>query len=169
MRAKKNDVVGWLDNMYQNEREKIVNWSIRRARNKRTTHRKREGEIAVEISRRAANKRQKKSEKCRKEVEKKVKAMDPSNIKKFFPDLSDDIYSGLTAILTGKVVGRTISHTWFDADSGCQSVWSGKVEKMKKSKGQVIYRIAYWDDKEESYEDSTDFDISHSHLLLIYF
>ncbi len=71
-------------------------------------------EVRKEMSVRAANKRQKKSEKERKALERKLKDIDSNNIPKVFPDITRDVCSGLTDILNGTLVGRTICHTWYD-------------------------------------------------------
>lgn len=134
MRARKNKVVPWLDGMFDDKREEIVTWAIGRARRKRRENRKKVDDMKKEMSVRAANKKQKKSEKERKAVEKKLKDVDINNIPKVFPDLGEDICSKLTDILTGKVVGRTICHTWYDETTGDKTVWSGKIEKQKTEK-----------------------------------
>jgi hypothetical protein len=58
-------------------------------------------EIKKELSRRAANKRQKKNEKERKEIEKKLKDLDISGLKTAFPEVSDEIHSDLLCIFQG--------------------------------------------------------------------
>ena len=62
-------------------------------------------------------------------------------------------------ILDGTVVGRTICHTWYDENTREQSVWLGQVEKERRSGTIDSYNIAYWAEH-ETYEDSTDCDIS---------
>ena len=42
MKAKKNDVVPWLDGMFKTKREKVVAWSIGRARRKRVAYKKKQ-------------------------------------------------------------------------------------------------------------------------------
>ena len=90
--------------------------------------------------------------------------IDINEIKTVFPDIPDDISSGIADILTGKVVGRTICHTWHDNDTRDQSVWSGKIEKLKRRKGDIYcYTVAYWAE-DECYENSTDYDIPKHEL-----
>ena len=76
-----------------------------------------------------------------------------------FPDLADDTRELLIQILTGTItVGRCICHTWYDKDTGTKTIYSGKVEKMKKRNRNKWYKIAYWL-AEETYADATDYDI----------
>ena len=158
MRARKNQVVPWLDEMFDEKRKHIVMWSIGRARRKRRANRNKVDAVRKEMSVRAANKRQKKSEKERKAVEKKLKEMDINDINQVFPELEQNVCSMLSDILTGRVVGRTICHTWYDESTGEKTVWSGKVEKQRRRSGTNFYSIAYWSE-DETYKDSTDYDI----------
>ena len=161
MKAKKNDVVPWLDGMFKTKREKVVAWSIGRARRKRVAYKKKQEGLKNEMSIRLANKRQQKSEKQRKDIEKKVKTTDIADIKDAFPDLDGEMLSGLVNIMNGRIVGCKIWHTWYDKDSGAVSLWAGKIEKLKRK----LYKIAYWDDNSETYEDdSTDYDIPQHSL-----
>jgi hypothetical protein len=163
MKAKKNRVMSYLDDMFQDRRERVVNWAIGRAREKRKVTRQKQNEVKKELSRRGALKKQKKDERERKEIEKKVKTVDVNHIKTVFPDISADIHSSLKEILTGTLVGRNICHTWYDEDTNEQTVYSGRIEKLKKKKGEKCYNIAYWSE-EETYEEATDYQISQSAL-----
>ena len=156
MRAKKNRVLPWLDDMFQEKRERVVLWSMGTSRRKRKVNQKKDDEMRKEMSKRMANKRQKRSEKERKEVERKLKDVDINNIKTVFPDLSVEVQSGLVAILNETAVGQNICHTWYDKDTSDKTVWSGKIEKVNKRKQ---YRIAYWLEDETYDDDSEDYDI----------
>ncbi|KAK6174994.1 hypothetical protein SNE40_013537 [Patella caerulea] len=160
MRGKKNKVVHWLDGMYPENKEKAVTWAIGHARNKRKLARKKISDVRQEMSKRAANKRQKKNEKQRKAIEKKLKNTDIRELKSVFPDISEDIHLALIDVLRGTVVGRSICHTWYDETTCDQTLYSGKIEKLKKRKGDVYcYTIAYWCGEEETYGDATDYDV----------
>jgi len=54
-----------------------------------------------------------------------------------FPDIADDTHSGLVDILGSTVIGRTICHTWYDEGTSAKTVYSGKIEELKKMKGNV--------------------------------
>ncbi|XP_014674001.1 PREDICTED: uncharacterized protein LOC106814216 [Priapulus caudatus] len=159
MRGRKNKVVEWLDDMGIEKREKIVTWAIGRGRKKRAVNRKKDSEVRQELSRRAANKRQKITEKERKNIEKKLNCVEAGNLKTVFPEIAEDIHSDLVGILQGTVVGRNICHTWYDEETNEKTIWSGRIEKLKKRKGNIYcYKIAYWAD-DGSYEDAEDFEI----------
>lgn len=74
-------------------------------------------------------------------MEKKLKDIDINDIPKMLADLEQNVCSMLTDILTGRVVGRTICHTWYDESTGGKTVWSGKVEKQKRRSGNNYYLI----------------------------
>ncbi|KAK6183204.1 hypothetical protein SNE40_010731 [Patella caerulea] len=160
LRAKKNRVVPYLDGIYKSKQECIVKWAIGMARKKRNRDRKKQVDISKELSRRAAAKVQKKQERNKKDLEKKLMATDITDINTEFPDLEETCVVNLTDILSGKVVGRDICHMWYDNDTQEKTVYSGRIEKLKKKQGQIYYyRIGYWE-KEESYEDAVDYDIT---------
>ena len=109
-------------------------------------------------------KTQKKVERERKDVEVKVKSVDVRDIPATFPDLSDTMESDLAGILTGAVVGRNISHTWYDAETMSKTRYSGRIEKLKKRKGDVhSYTVGYWN-SEESYDSAVDYTVSKYEL-----
>lgn len=87
MRSRKNNVVPWLDDMFASKRNSTVTWAVRRGRKRRKENRMKDTELRREMSRRAANKRQKKSQKDRKDIEKRMKDIDDvSDLKTVFPD-----------------------------------------------------------------------------------
>ena len=159
MRAKKNAVVPYLDEMYEDERERAVSWAIGWGRKKRRVARQKQSEVRVELSRRAALKQQKKNEKERKETEKKLHSVDIGKLRTEFPNISDETHQSLLQILNGTIVELDICHTWYDGDTNEQVVYSGRVEKLKKTKLKKCYVIAYWLDN-ESYEDATDYEMT---------
>ena len=164
MRAKKNGIIAYVDGMFKDERERIVNWAIHRARKNRKESQSKQVDIRKELSRRAALKTQKKVERDRKDVEVKVKSIDVQDIAARFPDLSDTMQSDLAGILTGAVVGRNISHTWYDAETKTKTRYLGRIEKMKKRKGDVhSYTVGYWN-SEESYDSPVDYTVSKYEL-----
>jgi len=166
MRARKNGVVPYMDSLFKDERERIVNWAIHVARKNRKASRKQHVEIVKELSSRAAIKTQKKVERERKDVEEKVKRVDVHDINATFANLDDSTRDDLADILTGAAVGRNICHTWYDADSKEKIVYSGRVEKAKKRKGHVTsYIVGYWNSHSgESYDDAVDYTTSKYEL-----
>ena len=160
IRSKKNGVLPFLDSLSKDERERVINWAVRKARKNRKTTKKKVAEVKQELSRRALLKIQKKEEKNRKELELKIKNTDVKDLKSSFPDLDEDMLSHLCDILTGRAVGRSINHTWYNADTGEKVVYLGKIEKRKKKKREVhSYTVAYWKDIER-YEDAVDYIMS---------
>jgi len=87
------------------------------------------------MSQRAALKCQKKDQKERKAVENKLKV---SLIESEFPELEENSISAVTEILSGALVHRNICLVWFDSDSGEKTVYSGRVEKLKKKKKKEL-------------------------------
>ena len=116
--------------------------------------------IRKELSNRAARKIYQKQERHRKDLEKKLKSVDLADIASAFPDLEDSCVRDLGDILGGKVVGHNICHVWYEEETREKTVYSGKIEKLKKRQGQAhLYRIGYWG-KEETYNDAVDYDMS---------
>ena len=76
--------------------------------------------------------------------------MDPSTI--------DDLYD----VLTGKSIGRSICHVWYDAATQQKQVYLGLMQKVKRKKSEK-YVVAYWAE-DESYETSVDYDMSKFEL-----
>ena len=138
------------------------NWAIHRARKNRTESKSKQVDIRKELCRQAALKTQKKVERERKHVEVKVKNIDVRDIAASFRDLSATMQSDLAGILTGAVVGRNISHTWYEAET--KTRYSGRIEKLKKRKGDLhLYTVGYWN-SEESYDSAVDYTVSKYEL-----
>lgn len=156
MRAKKNRVVPYLDSLSKPTRERIVNWAVRRARVKRKDSRRKQVEIRMELMKRATSKNQKKAEKERKELEKKLRSVDVSQIGTTFPHLNEVTKADLEELLSGAIVGKKILHTWYDDNNGSKTVFCGKVEKQKKRKGVEYFTIAYWKENGSYDEDAED-------------
>ena len=100
MPARKNSVLPWLVQMYKEQPERIVKWSVGRSRRKNKHSERRNNEMRKEMSVRAANKWQKRSVPERKDVEKQMKDTDINEIKTVFPDIPDNISAGIAGILT---------------------------------------------------------------------
>lgn len=160
MRARKNNVVTWLNNLYTEERENIMKWAVGRGRKRRKESRKKTSEVKAEILRRIASKQQKKDEKTRKSIEKKLKQIDTKDVQTSFPNLTDEVCSLVIDILCGRVVGRKIHHIWYE--EGTTKLYGGKIEKLKKNNKEYV--IAYWLADEETYSDAIDYDISRLQL-----
>ena len=54
------------------------------------------------------------------------------------------------------IVGRSLCHVWYDEDGQNKVVYSGKFEKLKRSK---TYVVAYWK-QNETYDDAKDFELT---------
>ena len=80
MSDRKNGVVPYMDRLFKDERERIVNWAVRRARKNRKANQKKQVEFRKELSMRAAMNTQKKLERERKDIEAKVKSVDMRDI-----------------------------------------------------------------------------------------
>ena len=164
IRAKKNKVVPYLDAMSKQTREQVVTWAIGMARKKRKSNRKKQAEIKEELSRRAAIKTQRKEERKVKNIEDKLKSTDIEDIRTVFPDLEDSLLSDLVGILTGDVVGRDICHVWYETDKKLKTVYSGRLEKLRKRKGNPSnYKVAYWGEG-QCYDDAEDYEMSKFQL-----
>lgn len=159
IRARKNRVVAYLDGMYEEKRESVVKWAIGRAREKRKLKKQKQNELRQELSKRSAVKRQKKSQSAQKQLEKKLQSVDLKNIASAFPELSEMEVSTLEDILSGKIIGRNLCHTWYDIDKNTQSTWNGRILKLKQVRRVPFYKISYWED-DETFENATDFEIS---------
>ena len=160
MKAKKNKVVEYLDSLYEDKRNHLIDWAITNGRLQRKRQKQKQSAVHQELSRRAAAKRQKKTEGAQKKLTKQLKTVDIKNISTEFPDLSAEIIASLKDILSGNIIGRDICHTWYDSGTHEQSTWNGRIEKLKKKRDSEIYQIAYWAHDESYEDDATDYDIS---------
>ena len=72
-------------------------------------------------------------------------------------DIPGDKMALVSDVLEGKVVGRFISHIWFE--DGQKVPYNGKIQKLRQRESK--YKIAYWrSNKGETYEDcSVDYDM----------
>jgi len=154
----------WLTWMECRKINRLVSWAVGMARKKRTSNRKRHEGLRHELSKRAAHKKQKKVEKERKQVEAKLRTLDPCDLEVEFPDLENNSLTDLVDIMTGAIVGRNICHVWYDANCKEKIIYNGRVEKPKRRKGDIyMYKISYWR-QDETYEDAVDCDISKFEL-----
>ena len=78
--------------------------------------------------------------------------------------MGDEIFDGIYDILNGRIVGREMSHIWYD-DKEEKTTYHGKVEKLLKKQGGT-YRVGYWGDGQNYEEDAEDFDISKYTLAI---
>lgn len=159
MRARKNSVVSYLDSLTEEKRQSAIDFAVGMARKRRRDNRIRQKDIQEEMSSRA---KQKRDDKDRKSIESKLKEVN-IDIKSEFPDLAIEKISDLVDILTGKVAGRCVLHTWYDADTRESTIWNGKIEKLKRKKGNM-YTVAYWADGESYDDDAEDSSVSKFEL-----
>ena len=70
------------------------------------------------------------------------------------PSTIEDLFD----VLTGKAIGRSICHVWYDADTRLKEVHCGLVGKVKRERSNK-YVVAYWA-KDESEDTAVDYDVS---------
>jgi hypothetical protein len=140
-------VLLWLSKKTTEERNAIIYWSIPQASKKRKAFRRLEAAMQKEISERLAAKRQKKSDKERNDLGKKLLKTDTAELPILFPELEDpDRLSQLVDIMEGKIVGRRIQHLWYDEPTDSTKMWNGQVQKLRKvAKKHNKYKISYWE------------------------
>lgn len=166
MRATKNQVVPYIHTMERKEQERVVGWAVVMARKRRESNRKKQGEMRLEMSQRARERRPKKEQKDRKAIEQKMKRIQLDDVQKEFPELESNTVTDLVDVLSGEAVGRNICHVWFDSLSKEKTVYSGKLEKLKR-KNSNVYVIAYWNEaRGESYNEAVDYEMSKSQLAV---
>jgi hypothetical protein len=163
MRAKKNRTVDYLDALSTESRRKVVCWSVAMARKMRKTNRRKHAELQQELSRRVALKRQKKQERDRKAIEKKLKTIKLEDIGKEFSYLESNSLANLTDIMSGTAIGRNICHVWYDTDSLKKTLYSGRIEKLKTKKSNT-YVVSYWGEGETHENDAEDYQMSKFEL-----
>ena len=100
---------------------------------------------------------QKKQVMERNKIEKKLRQRN-WDISEEFSGLKDSVRESVSNILSGKIVSKRYGHIWYDEDTQANTLYYGKVEKLKK-KGGETYVVGYWSEG-ETYEDSVEFDIS---------
>ena len=77
-------------------------------------------------------KQQAKDTSARKKLERRPNSIEIDKIEDEFHDLDGSKLENLTAmmIMTGKSIGYTICHAWFD-DGQCVLLYNGRIEKIK--------------------------------------
>lgn len=160
IRAQKNNIVTYLDDMPTEKRQKLIELAINLGRKQRLSKRKRTENIKTAIAKRLADKLQKRKTTERNRLEKKLKSCDSElDITAQFGDLEESVLQDVVCIMTGKIVGHQLCHVWYDGDTQGKTMYCGKVEKLLK-KGGGTYRIGYWQEGETYENDAEDFDIS---------
>jgi len=76
---------------------------------------------------------------------------------KEFPELERSISQSLKELHSCNYVGRVIFHVW-EEESGEKKSFMGRIEHFKV---RNLCKVGYSDVKEETHEDSVDYDISH--------
>ena len=160
IRAQKNDVAGCLKNLSNEDRDRLINLATTLGKKEYLKKRQRHKDVLEEISKRLREKGQKKTMADRLRIEKTIKATDYSTkaLADKFTESDENVLKTASDILTGRAVGHSIGHIWYDSDSQKKTFYWGKLEKLlKKCKG--TYRIAYWLE-DGSYDDAEDYDIT---------
>ena len=96
----------------------------------------------LEMSRRAAGKRQKKTEKEMRAIERRLRQMNLDRLAEGFPDLDFSVHSNLLEVLSGRAICRSICHLWYDEPTHTKVAYNGQTEKMKR-KSPEKYVVAY--------------------------
>ena len=161
MRAKKNRTVKYLDGLSSEKKEPLLRKAVTYGRKQRDRRRIKQKELRDEIVRRQEAKKQKKEDKERKGLEKKLNKEGLENVLKSFPDISEEDQIKVTETLDGKLVGRRLVHVWSE-ESG-SITYNGKVEKFRKGSGK--YKIGYWQE-DEDYDDATDWEMCKNALAV---
>ena len=171
VRAIKNGTVGHLDSLEPEEREKIVEWAVKKARNQRDSNKAKYEEMKKEISKRLSYKRQQKDTRNRKRVESQLKTLSAKNVPlaevlNVFPDLNSKARSDLCDIFEEKherTIERTISHFWFDSDGNIKDLYCGKIKKKKIVNKQTVYVVDYWK-QDQAFDEAIAFDMKKFEL-----
>jgi len=154
MRAKKNRTVAFIDSLDDDAKEKVLQKAIPFGRKQRDKKKLRHKELKEEIIRRQDDKRQKKSQLQRKDLEKQLKNGQLESALKDFPNISETSVTKLHDILQGRAVGMRVLHVRYE-DCGYVA-YHGKLEKLRLNKK---YKVSYCTLAENG-DDATDYEIS---------
>ena len=157
MRSKKNRTVAYLDSLDDARREIVLRKAVSFGRKQRNTRKQRQKDLRVEMIKRQDDKRQKKNQSERKNLEKQLMNEPLDTVLKDFPNMSDADVTKLQEMLQGKLVGRKIVHVWYE-DGGLMT-YNGKLKKLRALKAGKKYKTAYWAPSED-YDDATDYEMS---------
>ena len=149
--------------LHSERTEKVIKWVISYARKRSNFTRMQDVQIRKEISLRETKKWQNEDVKERKAIERRIRDLstgNPEDISKAFPDFETKEVFNLSDIILGNVVGRSLSHVWYDEDGQDKVVYSGKFEKLKRSK---TYVVTYWK-LNETYDNAEDFELTKYEL-----
>ena len=163
IRSRKNNVISYLDRLDEDQRNALVKYSCTKARKHRYKQKQRAAEVEAEISRRIAEKKQKKAQRDRKKVEKSIRE---GTLRSEFPDLSDEAHLAVDLIMKGTIVGHNVRHIWYDDDTREKVLYHGKVEKLKRKRGGT-YVVAYWS-AGESYSEAEDYEMTKEEMAADY-
>ena len=139
VRAQKKRTVAYLDNMSDERRRSVVKKAITIGRKHRKKRKEKQKELVLEMARRQAKKDSERDTKKRKELEKKTSqnlhSVDDM-LESEFPNLSAEKKDIIGEIMGKSVVGRRISHVWFEDNT--LVTYNGKIEKfVRKSVGST--------------------------------
>ena len=148
----KNGIATWLDDQPEEEQKKVLDFVVRRGRDMRALHKKREGDIMEALSVRQRQKEQRRDKAKRNMLQKKVKEVLAGTLpleEMSEAEMTEDMTDTITALITNPVgfVGKYLDHIW-DIDR-VDVTFHGKVVRLKytKAKGQA-FQITYWRDDE---------------------
>lgn len=169
IRAKKNNVVKYLDNLEPEKRHRLIKLAVQLVRKHRPGNRKKIVEIRAEITRRIARKCQKKKTLERNKLKRLLRSCETRKVdiaeQVEFGNVEESVLHVVKDILAGKIVGHQICHIWFDEQTQGTTVYNGKVEKLLKRNGGT-YRIGYWQENQTYDNDAEDYDISKYALAI---
>ena len=179
IRAQKNKTTQYLDEIADEKRKNLVQFSVKERKKLAMKTRRKMKEIQDEISKRIAARKQRMLTKERKEIEKILLEENwRSNIQRFGIDVTQNEFDQTSKILAGDIIGCRFCQVWFDQNTQKETRWYGKVEKLsKKTKNnKKIYRIAYWTDEDRNenneasdpYENAEDYDLVSTEIAVDY-
>ena len=138
-RAQKIRTGEFLHKIEELKRGALIRFATPCARRERQRKRVRQCSIQAEMSARIASKRQEEG-KDRKQAEKTTILADVATRYHLETSQQDDIAN----VLEGKVIGRSICHTW--SEDGMKVVYNGKLEKLRAKSGMytiVTFNVAF--------------------------
>ena len=170
VKASKNKTLAWLNSKDHDEQERLVSFAVNRARKMHSIRKKREDDMNEIYHKRECDKIQKKGQKHRNQIEKKVKSVisDPPRLDQEFadtPDGSDSKLQTVRRVLQDYqwLVGKYIEHVWYEHQSDIQ--FHGRICSLKWKETTVTSVIvAYWS-TDETEDDTDDYQMTISQIL----
>ena len=166
VKASKNKTLDWVETKTMEEQEKMIMFSIKRARTVRAIRKKREQQINEIYYERQKDKQQKKDKKYRNKIEKQFKnILSGKTSLDEVSDLPVDKLETVQNIIDDNswLVEKYIEHIWFENDENV--LFHGHILELKRPKNKMpTVTIAYWS-QTETEEEAADFKIPVPQVL----